>query len=347
MRTIKKILVVQTSFIGDVVLLTPLLKEIRSFFPSVNLDVMVTPRAAPVLQNNPSVTSVVTYDKRGTQRGLRSFCELVRRLRVNRYELTFVPHRSIRSALLVWLAGIPLRIGFTKSAGRYLFTKRVWYDADQHEIDRNLSLLSGIGIDEYSTPPPIIQPSDEDIASVDNFLVENATAPGKKRIAVAPGSIWFTKRWLPERFADLARRLAELGWQVMLIGGTEDKALCDDIARQANTSEGEIVSSAGQLSLTASAELIRRCELLVSNDSAPMHLASAVGTPVIAIYGATVPEFGFAPRGKKDRVVQTRGLRCRPCSIHGGQHCPIKTFDCMKNISVEKILRSINEITTP
>jgi heptosyltransferase-2 len=161
-------------------------------------------------------------------------------------------------------------------------------------------------------------------------------------VAIAPGTIWNTKRWLKERYAELAARLADERYEVMLIGGEEDEALCREIKELSGSSR--VYSTAGALSTLQSAELLRRCKLLITNDSAPLHFAVAVGTPVVAIFGATVPEFGFAPYGKHDTVVETLGLPCRPCSIHGGRECPIKTFECMNAITVEKVYRRVEEV---
>jgi heptosyltransferase-2 len=159
---------------------------------------------------------------------------------------------------------------------------------------------------------------------------------------MAPGTIWNTKRWPKERFASLAVNFDEAGLEVVLIGGTEDEGICSEIR---SLSKSSLVHDAsGALTLLQSAELIRRCQLLVCNDSAPMHLATAVGTPVVAIFGATVPAFGFGPTGPFDVVVEVQGLKCRPCSIHGGEKCPIQTFDCMYGISHDRVFRSAMEI---
>jgi heptosyltransferase-2 len=132
------------------------------------------------------------------------------------------------------------------------------------------------------------------------------------------------------------------GFNVLLVGSREDEELCREIC--AMTQTNKVVNAAGKLSLLQSAELIRHCRVLISNDSAPMHLAVAVGTPVVAIFGATVPEFGFAPRGPHDIVIETKGLKCRPCSIHGGKKCPIKTFECMMAITPEIVVKKAKSL---
>lgn len=342
MRTIDRILIVQTAFLGDVVLTIPLIQVVRQFFVFSKVDLVVVPRAAGLVRTHPDVHQVVEYDKRGTDKGVSGFIKLLRYLRSQKYDLAFVPHRSLRSALLVTLAGIPLRIGFDKSAGRWLYSKTVRYRQNLHEIERNLSLLEALGIHHHAHELPKLYPAPRDVQRIDKLLFDLEVSNPQQLIAIAPGTIWNTKRWLKERYAELAAQLTQERYEIMLIGGEEDKALCREIQALSNSSH--VYSAAGMLSTLQSAELIRRCKLLISNDSAPMHLAVAVGTPVVAIFGATVPEFGFAPYGKHDTVVETLGLSCRPCSIHGGDKCPIKTFDCMNAITVEKVRRRVEEV---
>jgi heptosyltransferase-2 len=348
MRTVDRILIVQTAFLGDVVLTLPLVQVVRQFFAFSKIDLVVVPRAADLLRTHPDIHQVIEYDKYGTERGLRGFLALVRRIRSVSYDLALVPHRSLRSALLVSLAGIPLRIGFDRSAGRWMFSKTVRYRPDLHEIERNLSLLEAIGIEYHSRELPRVFPSTEDIQRIEKLLFDLEVPNPQQMIALAPGTIWQTKRWLKERYAALANTLAQDRFEVVLIGGEDDRVLCSEIQQLSGSSR--VYNTAGMLTTRQSAELIRRCRLLVSNDSAPMHLAVAVGTPVVAIFGATVPAFGFAPYGKHDLVVETLGLPCRPCSIHGGDRCPIRTFECMKAISHERVYRKVMELlekTTP
>ena len=161
----------------------------------------------------------------------------------------------------------------------------------------------------------------------------------KNIVALAPGTIWNTKRWPADRFAAVCKRVASKNTAVVLLGGKEDEALCRHVIEIAHVEK--VFNAAGTLTLLQSAEFIRRCKVLISNDSAPMHIAVAVGTPVVAIFGATIPEYGFAPRGPRDIVVETNGLPCRPCSIHGGKKCPINTFECMMAISPELVVDKV------
>ncbi|MBF8247540.1 MAG: Lipopolysaccharide heptosyltransferase II [Bacteroidetes bacterium] len=331
----KNILVIQTAFIGDAVLTLPLVQVLKKHFRDAELDIVVVPRSAQLFRNHPSLHRVVEYDKRGKDSGLSGFLRMVQSLKSTSYQLAVIPHRSIRSSLLAKLAGIPTRVGFDRSSGRMFLTNIVRYRNELHEIDRNISLLEGLGQKHESRELPAIYPSRNDSKHVEKLLSAHGFARSQRLIALAPGTIWNTKRWMIERFADLGKRLVANGFRVVLIGGPEDKSLCDKLVASVRSSN--ILNTAGEISLLQSAELLSRCRVLVSNDSAPMHIAVAMRTPVVAIFGATVPSFGFAPYGEHDVVVETTGLSCRPCSIHGGEKCPIGTFDCMNNITADRV----------
>jgi len=222
----------------------------------------------------------------------------------------------------------------------------VTYRRDLHEIDRDLSLLEPLGLrPSVGELVPTLHPLQRDREAVDALLLAHQTRVARfnrdAMVALAPGSVWNTKRWPEEKFVLLARGLQDSGLDLVLIGGREDRPLCGRIA--AAVAETPL-NAAGELSPLQSAELIRRCRVLVSNDSAPAHLATGVRTPVVALFGATVPSFGFAPRGPSDRVIETTGLSCRPCSIHGGHRCPIATFDCMERIKPRTVHDAVIQI---
>jgi len=294
------------------------------------------------LKAHPDVRRVIPYDKRGTDSGISGLFRLRAILRAQRYDLALVPHRSLRSALLAAFAAVPRRIGFATSAGKFLMTDVVVYRNDLHEVDRNLELLRAVQIVPDRKDHPHLYPSSMDMLTVDQFLLSHGIPDTIRLIGMAPGTVWNTKRWPKEGFIALNEKLRADGFHVVLIGGKEDAALCREICSAAQDSS--VSSSAGVFSLLQSAEMIRRCRLLICNDSAPMHLAVAMQTPVVAIFGATIPEFGFAPFGKYDVVLETKGLSCRPCSIHGGDRCPISTFDCMVRISAEQVYARVHEV---
>jgi heptosyltransferase II len=335
-KSINSILVIQTAFIGDAILTLPLLQSLKINYPQSTIDIVVVPRTAEIFFNHPAVSSVLPFDKRGNDKGIMGFWRFRKTLTSRIYDLIVVPHRSLRSALLCWLLKPKMSIGFDRSAGRWLLNRIVRYDPTVHEIDRNLSLLSPLKLTIIPNELPHLYPSSEDVRVVDSVVAGLDQREENRMIAVAPGTIWSTKRWPADRFVALCKLLSSECSALLLVGGKEDAVVCEEIMEATKTRK--VFNAAGKLSLLQSAELIRRCKVLVSNDSAPMHLAVAVGTPVVAIFGATVPEFGFAPRGEHDRVVEIKGLKCRPCSIHGSNICPIKTFECMLNITPELIV---------
>jgi heptosyltransferase II len=339
-----RFLVFHTAFIGDLVLTLPVVQALRATYPAAWIGVTAIPASAAVLQGHPAVDEVIVYDKRGNDSGLSGFIGVVRRVRAVRADVAIVPHRSIRSALAVLCAGIPRRIGFTTSAGKFLFTDRVRYDPSAHEVDRNLALIGVSGIQAQGERRPVLPRSAADAEDVDRFLaVAGGQGSGAPLVALAPGSVWYTKRWPARHFSALAQALNNSGCRVVLVGGAADRELCDGIA--AACREGlPVVNAAGRLSLRCSAELLRRCALVVTNDSAPLHLAGAVGTPTFAIFGATVPAFGFGPLGPDDRTFGTEGLSCRPCAIHGGTRCPIGTFTCMEGLDPEVVFRAVLDL---
>ena len=339
MTAIRRLVVIHTAFLGDIVLALPMVQVLKRSMPNTSIAFVAIPASCAVLQNHPGIDRIIEYDKKGKARGVRGFFSCVNELR--EFDAAIVPHRSLRSALLPFLAGIKLRIGFSTSAGSFLFTNKVKHESQKHEILRNLGLLKPLGIDP-AYEPPLLYPSAKDRMVVEQLLgtAFPSHGSGKAMVAVAPGSVWNTKRWPEEYFGRLIGQLRGDGRKVVLLGGSEDSDLCERL-RAGNR---EVFNAAGKLTVLQSADLIRRSDVLVSNDSAPMHLGVSMGTPVLAIFGATVPEFGFAPVGEQNRIHQTDGLACRPCSIHGGDRCPIGTFECMLRITPEQVFQTVVEM---
>ena len=334
-----KILVIQTAFIGDAILTLPLIQALKIHYPNSSIDVIVAPRTAEIFAHHPAISKIIQYDKRGSDKGIKGLRRMRNELRTTNYDLVLVPHRSLRSAFLTWLLHPSLSIGFDTSAGRWLFKRIVRYNSSFHEIERNLSLLSSLKLPTIVAELPRLYPSNQDVQILDSIMSTDKLNSYKNIIALAPGTIWNTKRWPVDRFAAVCQRVASENIAIVLIGGKEDEALCRHVTEIAQRKN--VFNAAGKLTLLQSAELIRRCKVLISNDSAPMHIAVAMGTPVVAIFGATIPGFGFAPRGPRDIVVETNGLKCRPCSIHGGKRCPIKTFECMMAIDPEVVVSKL------
>jgi heptosyltransferase-2 len=372
-----KILVAQTILLGDLVLTIPLLQHLRHAYPEAQVDLLVAKGMEGLLASHPAVSSIVTYDKVGREGGLHGVLKLTRRLRKETYSLAIILPGSIRTALAIYLARIPRRIGTNQSTGLLLFAdkvkfprelkssphgrstillERLWrllggknsfvstlftdvvhLEARKHAIHRHLQLLAPLGIPlEESLFQPRLYPSESDRAFVDEFLSAASTGT---LLAVAPGSAWATKRWPIDHYISLVGALIQGDYTVVLIGGREDAQLYEHLAER--FPRDRMVNACGRFTPLQSAEMLRRCRVLVTNDSAPMHLAVAVGTPCVAIFGPTVPEFGFAPVGDQHVILERKSLWCRPCTPHGGARCPIGTHECMTEISVNEVSQAV------
>jgi len=340
-------LVVQTSFLGDTVLTTPLIAELATRGP---VDVVVTPASAPLLARNPDIHELFVYDKRGADAGLRGFRRLAQRVRPPAAldgappAIAYLAQRSARSGALALAAGYTQRVGFEGSAGQTLYTARVPYREDRHHAERVWRLAfpeqksgeRGAAVPADAIRPKLF-PGIDECAAVDALLGPGADA--RPLIALAPGSVWATKRW--PGYAELAKRLAPR-YRLALIGGPSDSSDAASIA-EFSGAQG-VVDGTTSLTLLASAELIGRASLLVTNDSAPQHLASAMGTPTITIFGPTVEAFGFGPLAPNSISLGLDALACRPCHHHGPPRCPLGHWRCMRELGVDAVALAVDEV---
>jgi heptosyltransferase-2 len=330
----KKVLIIQTAFIGDVILVTPLIRIVSEKFPDSEIHFLTIPASQNTVETLPYINQLWIYDKHGSDAGLTSLIKLTGKLRHEHFDLALIPHRSLRSAFLVFLAGIRRRVGFDRSSGSFLFTDTVPYQDPGHEIERNFRLLKPLTVEIPDRQLPDLRPDSNDRDVITNWLISQQLDNQAEMICMAPGSIWPTKRWLPQYWASLAARFKSRKWEVIFIGSDMDRPLISYIANMAGI---KISDASGQFTIRQSAEIIRRCRLLICNDSAPTHMGNAVRTPVLTIFGCTVPSFGFYPYGIHDRIAEVEGLPCRPCTDHGRKKCPLKHFKCMVDLSTETI----------
>jgi heptosyltransferase-2 len=331
-------LVVQTSFLGDVVLTTPLLETLARRGP---VDVVVRPDAAALLRGHPAVRTLVVYDKRGADRGVGGVLRVARRLRAlpgpdgasgwrAPDRVAYMAQGSPRSAALALAAGCGTRVGFdTSRQARPLYTRVVQYDPSRHHAARLWSLAAATEDATGEPPAPSLFPGPEERAAADAAL---GALAGGGFVALAPGSVWATKRW--PGYPALAAALAE-SRPIVVVGGPGDGELAREIV--AACPPGRALDATGRLPLLASAALIGRAALLVTNDSAPQHLASAMGTPALTIFGPTVPEFGFGPLAPGSRTAGVSDLACRPCDPHGPARCPLGHWRCMREQGPEAV----------
>ena len=336
-----KILINQTAFLGDLILSLPLLQVIKEKIANTSVDYLCITKTKEILQNNPHINKIIEYDKHGRDKGLTGFKKIIKEIRGNKYDVVISVQRFLRSTLIAKLSGAQKSISYDISSFSFLYTDRVEYQ-QKHEISRVLDLLRPLGLEDLPLIKPEIYPSENDKEEVAKIFKGLGISEKRELICIAPGSVWFTKRFPRDKFVRLINMMDNDKYKVALIGGSDDKKLCEYIISK--STNNEVYNFAGKLSILQSAELIKNSALIITNDSAPLHLATAVGTRVLALFGSTISEFGFSPIGENDKIFETAGLKCRPCSNHGKKECPIHTFDCMNRISEEVIYDEVKSI---
>lgn len=327
-----RILIIHTAFIGDIVLSTPLIRKLRDTYPKAEITYLTTPVGASILRNNPHLNHIIEYDKRGEHKGIKGFWAIAKKLKMEAYNLVITPHRYLRSTFLTFLTGAPIRRGYDSAAASFLYNERVHYDKSKHEVEK---LLSFVPKDEGKRYEIEIFPTELEVEKVDKLLEKRR----EKVVVVAPGSKWFTKKWPLEYFNRVIKELEKMeDTTVVVVGGKEEMFFNMPLA---NTT----IDLRGKTTLLELAEVIRRADIVLTNDSSPIHIASAFpNVRILALFGPTVEKFGFFPWSKNSEVFQVEGLECRPCSIHGGDSCPKKHFKCMLDIKPEMVLERIESI---
>ncbi|ADU97041.1 lipopolysaccharide heptosyltransferase II [Thermovibrio ammonificans HB-1] len=326
----EKIVVFQTAFLGDLILTAPLLKSLKRTFPSGELHLVVRKGLETVFEGFWPVDRVIPFDKRG-------IWKFAQELRREKYTLAVSPHRSHRTSLILFLSGAKRRIGYDKAGFSFLYTDRVKHEFKEglHEIDRQLRLLEPLEQEVEVTydKEPELPVSQEEVERVKGkFSLKTPYA------VLAPGSVWPTKAWLPEYYAEVANFLLKRGITPVLVGGKGDSTYCN---RCFSFMEGG-VNLCGRTDLKEFFAVVKGAKVVVSNDSSPVHVAVSVKTPVVEVYGPTVPAFGFFPYGRGNWVELE--LPCRPCGIHGGKRCPEGHFRCMKELKPEAVIEKVREL---
>ena len=333
------ILVVQTGFLGDVVLSSPVLTNLRNIYPNARISLLTTPVATGLMKYHPSLDEVLVFEKRGVDGGLRGLWRMAKKLRRGNFAVVFSLHKSWRTALLLWLSKIPERVGFREASGWFLYSKTVSRSEYSHDAERNTAILKAIGFapSELDTALSLGTSSEEE-GRADQLL---KSAQGEPLIGIAPGSVWATKRWTVEGFSAVAKQLSDDGFKIVLLGGVEDLEAGLEISRVCGNN---VIQLIGQTTLGETIAIVKNLSLLITNDSAPLHIASACKTPVVAIFCATVPEFGYGPWKTEAETVGVDGLSCRPCGRHGGQKCPTGTHACQLQLSDQQVLSAVNRV---
>lgn len=320
----KNFLVIQTSFIGDVILATGLLESIHHRFPEANIDIVVRNGNESLFSEHPYLNNVLVWNKAESR--YKNLLKTVSAVRRNRYDAVINAHRFASSGLITWFAKSKQKIGYDKNPLSARFTRVVKHRfGGIHECQRNHALISEIvGSDEFSRPK--LYPSKSDFDSVSKYQ------SGTYR-CIAPTSVWGSKQWPAHKWVELINRQSAND-TIYLLGAPVDASVCEEIKTQCP--DMTIVNLAGQLSLLQSAALMRNAAMNYVNDSAPMHLATSMNAPTTAIYCSTIPEFGFGPLSDVKKIVQVNDkLDCRPCGLHGHKTCPAGHFKCAENIEIK------------
>ncbi len=323
-----KFLVIQTAFIGDVVLATGIIEKLHAHFPSVQIDMLVRKGNENLLKEHPFLHEVLIWNKQDGK--FKNLLKLLGRIRKEKYDKVINVQRFGATGFLTALSSAKETIGFDKNPFSFLFTRKVKHviDGKTHEIDRNQQLITHFT--DAVASKPILYPSKTDEEFVNQFA-----APF---ICIAPASVWFTKQYPKEKWIDFLKKLPG-NLHVYLLGAPTDLVLCDEIKSSVNNPL--INNLAGRLSFLQSAALMKRAIMNYVNDSAPLHFASAVNAPVTAVYCSTVPSFGFGPLSEKSFIVEKiEPLYCRPCGLHGYKACPEGHFRCALGIKDEQLIVS-------
>ncbi|MDD5687080.1 MAG: lipopolysaccharide heptosyltransferase II [Elusimicrobia bacterium] len=326
-----KILIIQTAFLGDVVLTIPLIQAAKKYLKS-EVSVLCIPSTQNILESHPSISELIVYDKKGKDKGLMGLLKVVKKLREKKYDISLIPHPSFKSGLIAYLSGIPKRIGLSNSAGRIFFTGNVFFDKEKYQLERYLDLLKYFDIEVREEKTEIY------IDKKDEEYVANLLAGSEVFFGINPGSVWATKRWPAKNYAELSDRIVnELGGKIIIFGGPDDIEVVNTVVKNMGT---KAINLAGKTTIKQLAALIKKCKIFITNDSGPMHIAAAFNVPTVAVFGPTVKELGFFPYSKKAVVIE-KDIPCRPCGRHGPNKCPQGDFKCMNEVSVDDVFKAV------
>ena len=329
----KKFLVIQTAFIGDVVLATCLAEKLHLHFPRAQIDFLVRKGNEALFDQHPYLHEVLIWDKKTNKK--RNVWELLKKIRKTKYDTVINVQRFAATGLLTAFSGAKEKIGFDKNPFSLFFTKKIRHQVNEgkvvrHEIERDLELIKEFTDDSVTLPR--LYPSTADYENVQLYRQ-------KQYITIAPASVWFTKQYPEDKWISFINKLSE-GYTVYLLGAPADRDLCERIISKSGYAD--VQNLCGKLSFLQSAALMKNAVMNYVNDSAPMHFASAVNAPVTAVYCSTIPAFGFGPLSDKKFIVEIKEpLDCRPCGLHGYKACPLGHFNCARKIEDEQLLEAI------
>lgn len=327
----RQILVIQTAFIGDVILATGLLEKLHSQFPDAAIDFLVRKGNESLMNDHPFLRETIVWDKKGGK--YKNLFRMIKRVRKTRYDLVVNVQRFANSGLITALSKAKRKIGFDKNPFAWAFDEKIPHEIGNgvHEVVRNHALIREVSDNQHCNPKLYPSASDYDV-------IQKYT--DRPYICMAPASVWFTKQFPKEKWIELIKALP-FGGNIYLLGAPSDKGLCQEII--GNSQSSNTHNLCGELSLLQSAALMKDAEMNYVNDSAPMHLASSINAKTCAIFCSTIPDFGFGPLADEHHVVQIeKELDCRPCGLHGKKACPKGHFKCGFDITTQQLVSVLN-----
>ena len=326
----KRFLIIQTAFIGDVVLSTAVLEKVHQYFPNDEIDILVRKGNETLFKNHPFIHEVLVWEKKESK--YKHLIKLLSRIRKRKYEKVINLQRFASTAFLTAFSGAGEKIGYKKNPLSFLFDKTFEHDMDHglHEVERNNKLIENFTDSTFVKPK--LYPSNKNFEEVKEYQ-------STPYICIAPSSVWFTKQYPKDKWIDLIDSFPGY-YKIYLLGGKDDRNLCEEIREKSKNKNVETL--AGNFNFLSSAALMQGAVMNYVNDSAPLHFASATNAPVTAIFCSTVPSFGFFPLSDQSFVVETtEKLECKPCGLHGWKECPLGHFKCAITIENQQLLNTL------
>ena len=342
-------LVIQTAFPGDVILATPVIEKLHAQFPNAKIDFLLRKGNESLFENHPFLDEIIVWDKSKSKAG--QLWKIINKVRSKKYDVVINLHRFTSSGIVTAFSGAKQTVGFDKNPLSFLFSKKIKHiigtkEKPVHEVERNISLIAHLCGKDFT--PPRLYPMDglgktgiRDSGLVMSPINQSTNQPINQStnpyICIAPASVWFTKQFPDDKWVELINHI-EQNMNIFLIGGKLDYKLCDKIKNASK--HPKIHNISGLFSFLQSAALMKDAKMNYVNDSAPLHLASAMDAPVTAIFCSTIPEFGFGPLSSNSTIIETKEeISCRPCGLHGYKACPLGHFKCAGSIEIRDIIK--------
>ncbi|MCA9407463.1 MAG: lipopolysaccharide heptosyltransferase II [Candidatus Omnitrophica bacterium] len=338
MDSYKKILVINVNWLGDAVFSMPVFRTLKEYSPEASISCLGPSRIRPVMEATPEVDEFIAFDEKAAHKSAWAKWQLITQLRKKKFDAAVILHRSLTRALLAFLAGIPIRVGYnTKNRGMLLTNHVSLPSKELHRADHYLHVLQGIGINGSKSPSTLnVSKSDQEV--IEKILIDHRVNLMEQLIVIHSGGNWDLKQWPVHYFQQLVQGLVQKeGIKIILTGSQKDQPRVKDIIGECSA---QVVNLTGELDIKQFIALLKRADLLISSDSGPLHLANNVGTNVIGLFGPTRPEI-TGPIGQGKAIILQHDVQCnqKPCY---NLNCPNNI--CMQSISVEEVFNAIDQI---